>query len=135
VEIQVVGLGAWCDSVSSNGADNWLRFRVEEFATLSDRRRLTLSDDRGWTSSIHTVPAGLLPPDPWADLSVEGIEQDVRNVVLPDDAEQTGDEHPWAVLTARIRALGVETTPELLRNLPYEVILSPGIQARLSTSS
>lgn len=81
------------------------RPKIGQVSALSDRRRLTLSDDRGWTSSIHTVPAGLLPPDPWADLSVEAIEQDVRNVVLPDDAEQTGDEHPWAVLTARIRAL------------------------------
>lgn len=139
-----MGLGAWCDYVTdtltdgraaaATGSGQALHFRVEEFATLSDGGRLTLSEDRGWTSSIHTVPAGLPPPDPWAYLSVEAIVNDVHNVVLPDDAEETGDEHPWAVLTARIRALGVETSPEQLRELPYVVILSERLRTRVSAS-
>ena len=99
-----------------------LHFRVEEFATLSDGRRLTLTDDRGWSSRGAR----------WADLTVEAVETDVRNVVLPDDAEQTGDEHPWAGLTERLGAHDVETTPDELRRLPYDVILSQRLRARLS---
>lgn len=154
-----MGLGAWCDygtdtltasrdrgstdrpsgwspipggrAAPATGSGQALHFRVEEFATLSDGVRLTLSEDRGWTTSIHTVQAGL-PPDPWAHLSVEAIVNDVHNVLLPDDAEESGDEHPWAVLTARIRAFGVETSPEQLRELPYVVILSARLRARVS---
>lgn len=67
VDVQVVALGAWCDNVTEDG----LQFRVEEFATLSDGRRLTLSADRGWSGSR----SGRLPGhDPWTDLSVEAIE-------------------------------------------------------------
>src|SRR5919202_6059849 len=68
-----------------------LHFRIEEFATLSDGRRLVLTDDRGWGSS---GPRGGGPDDLWAYETVEAIESTVRNVVLPDDAEETGEEHP-----------------------------------------
>lgn len=124
--VEVVGLGAWCDYVTAE------QFRVEEFATLSDGRRLTLSDDRGWSSQARGLAAD---DDPWAHLTVEEIEANVRNVVLPDDAEETGDEHPWACLTERLGALGVETTAEQLRRLPYEVILSERLRQRLSATT
>lgn len=105
-----------------------LNFRVEEFATLSDGRRLTLTDDRGWSIS----GPGSTADDLWAYQTVESVETDVRNVLLPDDAEQTGDEHPWVWLAERLRAQGVEATPERLRRLPYNVILSERLRARLS---
>lgn len=59
---------------------------------------------------------------------------DVRNVVLPDDAEETGEVHPWAWLTQHLGALGVETTPEELVNLPYDVVLSRRLRSRLSAT-
>lgn len=105
-----------------------LNFRVEEFARLSDGRRLTLTDDRGWSIS----GPGSTADDLWVYQTVESIHADVLNVLLPDDAEQTGDEHPWASLAAHLRAHGVEATPEDLRRLPYDVILSPRLRARLS---
>ncbi len=109
-----------------------LHFRVEEFATLSDGRRLVLSTDRGWGGSMS---GGRGPDDMWAYETVETIERTALNVVLPDDAEETGEDHPWEWLAERIRALGVETTPEELKRLPYDVELSQRLRARLTRSS
>jgi hypothetical protein len=162
VDVDVVGLGAWCDYVTDEEQrERWLdgtveanprpsgdtgtgtrrmdqppqtqtlHFRVEEFAALSDGRRLTLTDDRGWSVQGR----GLATDDPWAYLTAEAVETDVRTVVLPDDAEATGDEHPWAWLTARLGALGVETTPAGLRRLPYDVVLSRRLRARLGLTA
>jgi len=75
----------------------------------------------------------------WCDNSTEDeyreeLAGSVGNVVLSDDAEETEEEHPWPWLTERLGGLGVGTTPEELRGLPYEVILSRRLRARLSTS-
>jgi hypothetical protein len=109
-----------------------LHFRVEEFVTLSDGRRLILSTDRGWGQSMS---GGRGPDEQWAYETVETIESTVLNVVLPDDAEETGEDHPWEWLAERILRLGVETTPEELRQLPYDVVLSDRLRARLTGNS
>jgi hypothetical protein len=67
----------------------------------------------------------------WTHQTVETLESDVRNVVLPDDAEQTGDEHRWEWLAGTLRTFGVVTTAEELRKVPYEVVLSPRLLARV----
>lgn len=108
-----------------------LNFRVEEFATLSDGHRLLLANDRGWGG---TMSGGRVPDGMWAYLTIEDIERTALNVVLPDDAEETGEEHPWTLLAERIRTLGVETTPDELRHLPYDVVLSQRLRARLTRS-
>lgn len=104
-------------------------FAVVERATLSDGRTITLTDDRGWGTS------GPSADDPWAGLTADGIEQDVRNVVLPDDAEDTGDEHPWAWFASILRGHGVTTTADELRRLPYDVVLSDRLLARLDAAA
>lgn len=104
-----------------------LNFRVEEFATLSDGRRLTLTDDRGWGVSRR----GASTDELWAGQSAASIETDLRNVVLPDDAEVTGEQHSWSLLAQGLRRHGVEATEEQLRRLPYEVVLSRRLLARL----
>ncbi|ABW13372.1 hypothetical protein Franean1_3983 [Parafrankia sp. EAN1pec] len=147
--VEVVGVGAWCDTDEPRdgvAGSTWsseqveqplgassqtLHFRVEEFATLSDGRRLTLTDDRGWSSKRS---GGGAATDAWVGLTVEAVESAVRNVVLPDDAEETGELYSWTRLVERLRALGVETTLEELRRLPYEVILSRRLQVRLSAT-
>jgi hypothetical protein len=50
--------------------------------------------------------------------------RNVYNVVLPDDAEQTGDEHEWQRFEQRLREAGVGVTADQLRALPYRVFLS-----------
>lgn len=150
MELRVVGLGAWCDLVivdeyhgrsagaarQSGGAAQSLEmfrqalhFRVEEFATLSDGRRLTLTDDLGWSSKMS---GGRVDDDPWAHLTIETVMAAVRNVVLPDDAEETGESYSWARLAERLETLGVEATIEDLKGLPYDVTLSRRLHARLS---
>ncbi len=66
MDVEVVGLGVWCDHVTEDqrredlAGSAWppeeveeaFHFCVEEFATLSDGRRLALIDDRGWSSSM-----------------------------------------------------------------------------------
>jgi hypothetical protein len=110
-------------------------FDVEEFAVLADGRRLWLNDDRsdkrGFSSFLHT-PAGFEPVDFWMYATLDMIETDVLNTVLPDD-DDTEDEHPWEWLAERIRAHGVEVTPEQLKALPYNVEFSERLRARTRT--
>ncbi|MGY2065079.1 hypothetical protein [Blastococcus sp. SYSU DS0619] len=100
-----------------------LNFRVEEFAVLADGRRLRLHAERGFGLSAGA--------DPWRHLTVESLVQDVRATVLPDDAEDTGEEHPWEWLAQLLRARGVDVPPEHLVGLPYDVELSDRLRARL----
>lgn len=48
------------------------------------------------------------------------------------DAEDSGEEHPWEWLSGLLRAHGVEVAPEELRLLPYEVVFSERLLARVS---
>lgn len=100
-----------------------ISFRVEEFAVLAEGRRIRLHADRGFTLS-----AGV---DPWQYLTLEGLEADVRATVLPDDAEDTGEDHPWEWLSELLRAQGIEASSEELRGLPYDVEFSDRLRARV----
>lgn len=150
----VVGLGAWCDYVTeeeyrdelvrspspppAHAVDDALAqfrrgvsFRVQEFAVLADGRRLTLSggssDGRGFSG--HR--GGRSEQDPWASLTLEQLEADVRTTVLPDE-DGTEQEHPWAWLAERLRVHGVDAPPDRLSQLPYDVVFSRRLRARVS---
>ncbi|HEY6680601.1 MAG TPA: hypothetical protein VI276_05260, partial [Actinomycetota bacterium] len=92
--MSVTGLGAWCDFVTEDEyrqrlvKDGWpaeeiehlvedfkrgVSFDVHEFADLADGRRLTLHEERGFTTSGQ-----------WRYLTLENLERDVRTTVLPD---------------------------------------------------
>ena len=130
ITVQVVALGAFCDVASPPGADSAsLDFRIEEFATLSDGRRVVVTDDRGW--SMRSSGDG----SPWTDVSEADLVGSALTAVLPDDAEDTGEEHPWELFADRLQASGVETTAAALEDLPYEVALSDGIRSRLASQS
>jgi len=60
------------------------------------------------------------------------IERDVLTVVLPDDAEQTGEGHPWEGLVDLLARAGVTETVERLREVAYEVRLGPAVLSRLT---
>ena len=94
-------------------------FDVHEFADLADGRRLTLHEERGFTTSGQ-----------WRYLTLENLERDVRTTVLPDD-DDIEDEHPWEWLATLLHARGVEATAEALRLLPYDVEFSERLRARL----
>lgn len=86
---------------------------VREFALLSDGREVTLLDGRGWM--ITARPSKILLTD---------AVRSVFTAVLPDDAEQTGEEHEWQYFERRLREAGVTITATELQALPYQVTLS-----------
>jgi hypothetical protein len=153
--VSVTGLGAWCDFVTEDEyrqrlvRDGWpageiehlveefnlgVSFVVHEFAELTDGRRLTLHEERGFTGVTMTIE-GPAPSDQWRYLTLENLERDVlRTTVLPDD-DDTGDEHPWEWLTRLLHARGVQATAEELRLLPYGVEFSERLRARLEAEA
>jgi hypothetical protein len=104
-------------------------FSVHEFAILADGRRLRLNDDRGFATSTHG-PGGR--GDPWAHLTLDALEADVRTTVLPD--EDDGEDHPWEWLAVRLGELGVRVAAEELRRVPYTVEFSERLRARVPRS-
>ena len=100
-----------------------ISFDVHEFADLDDGRRLTLHEERGFTTSGQ-----------WRYLTLENLERDVRTTVLPDD-DDTQDEHPWEWLAGLLHARGVQATAEVLRLLPYDVEFSERLRARLKAEA
>jgi hypothetical protein len=94
---------------------------VHEFAVLDDGRRLTLHQERGFsTSATH--------------LTAAHAERSVLTTVLPDDAEMTGQDHPWEWLASLIRSHGVAVTPEQLQPVPYVVEFGPHLSALLTSA-
>jgi hypothetical protein len=143
----VVGLGARCDVLTEDEdrerlvRDGWpagpveglledfkqgLSFDVHEFAELADGRRLTLRDDRGFTTSIR----GPAPRDEWQHPTLGQLERDVPTV-LPDD-DDTQEEHLWGELVRLLHLQGVEATGEELRVVPYRVEFSERLRERLA---
>jgi hypothetical protein len=106
-----------------------LSFVVHEFADLADGRRLTLHEERGFT-----IGGGPAPSDPWRYLTLEHLERDVRTTVLPDD-DDIQDEHPWEWLAELLHVHGVEATAEELRLLPYHVVFSERLRARVADNT
>lgn len=109
--VGVVKLVAWGDLRESPGGGT--SCDVRQFAVLSDGREVTLLNDRGWTSTT-----------PIDRISLNHVVRNVNDVVLPDDAETTGEEHEWQRFEQRLSEAGVAVTRDELRALPYRVIVS-----------
>lgn len=123
----IVGLGAICDLRPQRDGDPWTQdFSVSEFVTLDDGRRVILHKDRGFSLRLRST--GDLPAadDVTLHETRDGIIQQVLNVVLPDD-DEPAEEHPWSWLAELARARGLDVTPDDLRGLPYEVILTDAL--------
>lgn len=123
----VEALGAWCDLDSprdDSGVGARTSFKVREFALLSDGREVTLLDDRGWSTSARLD-----------QIPLTQLVRDVYNTVLPDDAEETGEEHEWQRFKQRLQEAGVAVTLDELRALPYSVTLSDRLRRRLGQPS
>jgi hypothetical protein len=105
---------------------------IEEFAILADGRRLVF-DERGYSGRISVSGGAPDPVDQWSFLTVESIERDVRNTVLADDDEAAAEQdHDWSHIAACLRALGVAVSLDELMRVPYDVVLSERLRARLS---
>ncbi len=124
----VVRLGAECDLTRESGPE--LSFRVTEFADLAEGRRLVLRAERGFTSRLHG-PGADEPGAAWRHETPAGLAADVLTTVLPDDAEETREDHPREELAGLLRDRGVAVPVAELRWVPYVVELSDRVRARL----
>ena len=114
---RVVGLGAICDLRPQRSEEARSQsFSVSEFVTLEDGRRVILHEDRGFTIDWRSSSESHESP--------ESMTRNVLNVVLPDDDDESADEHPWSWLADLARARGLDVAAEDLRALPYEVIFT-----------
>ena len=118
--VAVVGLGAWAELVRRD--QSGMDFDVHEFAVLEDGRRVTLHQWRGFsTSATHKTASE--------------VKRDVLTTVLPDNAEVTGEDHPWEGLASLIRNHGVAVAPEQLKTVPYVVEFGPRLTALLESGA
>lgn len=122
----VVRLGALCELESATSSQ--ANFRVSEYAVLDDGSEVVLHSERGYSAGVQ----GGEHADVWKHMTAAGIEGDVRGVVLPDNAEQTGEDHPWDWLVDLLARAGVIESVERLREVPYEVRLGPEVLSRLT---
>lgn len=121
----VVRLGALCELESA--ASDQASFRISEYAVLEDGSEVVLHAERGYTAQVHGGDSA----DIWRHMTAEDIERDVLTVVLPDDAEQTSEDHPWDWLVDLLARAGVITSVDDLRAVPYEVRLGPAVLSHL----
>jgi hypothetical protein len=116
VDVTVIALGAWSE-LACKGPQG-MDIDVAEFAVLDDGRRLTLHQQRGFSTSA-------------TDMTADHAEGSVLTTVLPDDAEITGEDHPWEWLASLIRGHGVAVTAEQLKGVPYVLEFGPRLSALL----
>lgn len=119
-------LGALCELESATSSQ--ANFRVSEYAVLDDGSEVVLHSERGYSAGVQ----GGEHADVWKHMTAAGIEGDVRGVVLPDNAEQTGEDHPWDWLVDLLARAGVIESVERFREVPYEVRLGPVVLSRLA---
>lgn len=126
VDGPVVSLGAVC-AIDVDRTDDPDRqsFDVGEFAVLGDGRRILLHAERGWSTSTNG-------DDVWERETVETLRRTVLAVVLPDDAEETLEEHDFEWLSELLAQRGVTGFSHRLKHLPYEVVLSREILDRVA---
>lgn len=126
--MDIVLLGAFADDKTASHARG-ISISVEQFAILDDGRRIVLDDQRGFSgSTFRTGHPG--PIDSWPFMTHDSVVADVLNTVLPDDDD--GEAHPWVWLAELLREHGVHVLPERLKELPYDVVLSDRLIARLT---
>lgn len=135
-------LGAVCElragssTVSGRGQGDGdqgagLSFKLDEFAEISDGRRLRLRSDRGWTNSKLQIAWGLREPDAlspgpptvyvdmtdrWQFVTRQTLTKSVLACVAPDDDEQW---YEW--VRARLGELDVDVDLASIRTAPYQV--------------
>lgn len=117
--------GALCELASES--EQQANFRISEYAVLDDDTELVLHSDRGYSTRI------IGSTSIWHQMTAASIESDVRAVVLPDDAEVTGEAHPWEWLVTLLAEVGVTESVDHLRTVPYEVRIASDVLSRIGS--
>jgi hypothetical protein len=114
-------------------------------AVLTDRRRVVLLDDRGWSEQLGVVGDAepsrqeqrvVEPLRIWAYETAEEIERTARVVVGPDEpfkghTQAEMEASHWDSLARVLQREGIEVEAAELRALPHDVELSDRVLARL----
>ena len=98
-----------------------LSLYTEEFADLSDGRRVVLKDDRGWSLRPFRYP-----DSSWKFASGRKLAKEAILVLDPDDHERWME---WVV--ERLRFLGVEVDPASVHAAPFQVEFGPRVRHEL----
>jgi len=99
---------------------------------LTSGRRVTLLDDRGWSSSG--------PSNIWAYTSLTDLADTARTVVGPDEPHdgvsyEDAQQGYWAQMAANARAQGVHIEAGDLAALPHDVDISRDIRGRVARAA
>ena len=98
-----------------------LSFYAEEFADLSDGRRVILKDDRGWSLWPFRYP-----DSSWKFASGRQLTKEAILVLDPDDNERWME---WGV--ERLRFLGIDVDPASVHAAPFRVEFGPRVRHEL----
>lgn len=104
-------------------------FFVEEFANLSDGRRILLRDDRGW----YGWPANA-PDSSWKTASGIELTSAILRVLEPDEEEWAADKWiQWII--QRMRFFGIVVDPASVHAAPLHVDFGPLLKQELRSVS
>ena len=101
-----------------------LSLYAEEFADLSDGRRVILKDDRGW--SLQRNHYLRYPDSSWKFTSGRQLAKEAILVLDPDDNERWIE---WVV--ERLRFLGIDVDPASVHAAPFKVEFGPRVRREL----
>ena len=104
-------------------------FYAEEFADLSDGRRVLLKDDRGWAHWPRGWPQDR-PSGSWKVACGRALTKETILILDPDDNESWMD---WVV--GRLRLLGFEVDPASVQAAPFHVEFGPRVLHELHERS
>ena len=116
VVLDVVALGAIIEIEEGRP-----QFHAEEFADLSDGRRVMLKDDRGWSDWPVNSPDSSWKMATGHELTIEAIA-----MLNPDDDELWME---WVV--ERLRLFDIDVDPVSVRAAPFHVEFGPRVQHEL----
>ena len=101
-----------------------LSLYAEEFADLSDGRRVILKDDRGW--SLQRNRYLRYPDSSWKFANGRKLAEEAILVLDPDDNERWIE---WVV--GRLRFLGIDVHPASVHAAPFKVEFGPRVRHEL----
>lgn len=103
------------ESVSSTSVAS---FAVSEFLEVNNSDLILLRDGLGWTVEAVNGPL---------DLNLAQITSNVKNVLLPDEDDNSDDDCPWEFLVGLSRGRGIDVSASQLARLPYKLYFSDDV--------
>lgn len=107
-----------CNVDESASSTSVARFAVSEFLEVDNSSLILLRDGLGWTVEAVNGPL---------DLDLPQVTSNMKNVLLPDEDDNSAAEHPWEFLAGLSRDRGIDVSASQLARLPYRLYFSDGV--------